>query len=65
MKALKSILASKVLADPQAREGLRRFIIAARVGAAAAREGDAHAYIRLGSSGETMKAEFVPKAKAV
>lgn len=64
MKALKSTLASKLLADPQAREELRRFIVASRAGSATARAVDAHAHIRLGSSGETVKAEFVPKAKA-
>lgn len=64
MKALKSTLASKLLADPQAREELRRFIIASRAGPATVRAADAPVRIRLGSSGETVKAEFVPKAKA-
>lgn len=58
MKALKSKLASEMLADPTAREQLRQFLIGGRD---AAKE-----FVFHRPNGETVriKPTFVPKAKA-
>jgi hypothetical protein len=65
MKALKSPLASELLADPTARDALRRFLVARRPGAVSAEQQPAGQFqIRRGGAEATVKAVFVPKAKA-
>jgi hypothetical protein len=65
MKALKSQLASELLADPDARDALRRFLVTQRKDASAAQPGaSGQLQIRQGTRIATVKAEFVPKAKA-
>lgn len=64
MKALKSPLATELLADPIAREQLRRFLVTRRAGAGTTGQGaDAQVEIRRSKTGGTVKAVFVPKAK--
>lgn len=65
MKALKSPLANELLADPQARDELRRFLVAKRPSAVSTDQPQAAEFrIRRGTSAATVKAVFVPKAKA-
>ena len=65
MKALKSQLASELLADPDARDALRRFLVAQRKDATPTQQsGVGQLQIRKGEHIATVKAEFVPKAKA-
>lgn len=63
MKALKSQLASELLADPKAREQLRRLMVANRLGSAASQQ-QAVSNVRIQrKSGGAVTAELVPKAK--
>jgi len=64
MKALKSQLATELLADPKARGDLRRFIVAKRANTAASKPSQPEQFQINRSSGETVKAFVVPKAKA-
>jgi len=64
MKALKSQLATELLADPKARGDLRRFIVAKRGTTVASRQTETEQFQINRSSGETVKAFVVPKAKA-
>jgi hypothetical protein len=63
MKALKSQLATELLADPKARGDLRRFIVTKR-GGTVTRQAEAEQFQINRSSGDTFKAVVVPKAKA-
>lgn len=63
MKALKSPLAVELLADPAARDELRRFLVGKRPSAVPATQGASGQFqIRRGTSTVTVKAQFVPKA---
>ncbi|NHZ42090.1 MULTISPECIES: hypothetical protein [Massilia] len=66
MKALKSPLAVELLADPAARDELRRFLVGKRQGSPATPQSAASGpfQIRRGGSAVTVKVELVPKAKA-
>lgn len=64
MKALKSQLASELLADPKARDQLRRFMIAKRSGLAASQQRSVNDAARIPRpSGGAVTAVLVPKAK--
>ena len=64
MKALKSQLASELLADPKARDQLRRFMIAKRLGSNAAQRQPLKDTIGIHrESGGSVTAVLVPKAK--
>lgn len=64
MKALKSQLASELLADPKARDQLRQFMIAKRLGSAAAQRQPVNDVIGIQrESGGSVTAVLVPKAK--
>lgn len=64
MKALKSQLASELLADPKAREQLRRFMVAKRLGAAASQRRPVNDVTRIErESGGSVTAVLVPKAR--
>lgn len=64
MKALKSQLASELLADPKARDQLRRFMVAKRIGAAASQRQPVDDATRIQrESGGSVTAVLVPKAK--
>lgn len=63
MKALKSPLAVELLADPAARDELRRFLVGKRQAAPQASTSGPF-QIRRGASAVTVKVELVPKAKA-
>ncbi|NHZ35158.1 MULTISPECIES: hypothetical protein [Massilia] len=65
MKALKSPLANELLADPKARDELRRFLVTKRSSAVSTDQPVTGQFqIRRGTSAATVKAVFVPKAKA-
>jgi hypothetical protein len=64
MKALKSQLAMELLADPQARDQLRRFMIAKRLDSAPSRQEVGKDVTRIQrESGGSFTAVLVPKAK--
>lgn len=64
MKALKSQLAMELLADPHARDQLRRFMIAKRLDSAPSRQDAVKDVIRIQrESGGSVTAVLVPKAK--
>ncbi|MFC0135579.1 hypothetical protein CR105_17830 [Massilia eurypsychrophila] len=64
MKALKSQLASELLADPKAREQLRRFMVAKRLGAAASHRRAVSDVTKIErESGGSVTAVLVPKAR--
>ncbi|MDQ2989638.1 MAG: hypothetical protein M3R60_11120 [Pseudomonadota bacterium] len=63
MKALKSKLASELLADPKALDQLRQFIVAKRPSGATTGQGDAAQFEIHRSGGGTVRVTFVPKAK--
>lgn len=64
MKALKSQLASELLADPKARDQFRRFMVAKRFGAAASQRQPMNDVTRIQrESGGSVTAVLVPKAK--
>lgn len=64
MKALKSQPASELFADPKARDQLRRFMVAKRLGAAASQRQSVHDVTRIQrASGALVTAVLVPKAK--
>lgn len=64
MKALKSQLASELLADPKTRDQLRRFMVANRLGSAASQQQAVSDVIKIQrKSGGTVTAVLVPKAK--
>ncbi|MDM5178304.1 hypothetical protein PO883_13985 [Massilia sp. DJPM01] len=65
MKVLKNPFATELLADPVGREQLRRFVVSRRPAALSTEQGaDARYNIRRLKTGGTVKAEFVPEAKA-
>lgn len=64
MKALKSPLASELLADPSARDQLRRFLETKRLGPSAVRESAPIQFEIHRPDGRSVKAIVVPKAKA-
>ena len=64
MKALKSQLASELLSDPKARDQLRRFMVAKRLGAAASQRQPVTDVTRIQrESGGSVTAVLVPKAR--
>jgi len=64
MKALKSQLATELLADPKTRDQLRRFMVAKRLGSATSPQQSGEEGIRIErKSGEAFTAVVVPKAK--
>lgn len=63
MKALKSALASELLADPASRDQLRQFLFAKRPRESVQQAGAAQFEIRR-TGGGAVKAAVVPKAKA-
>lgn len=64
MKALKSPLASKLLADPKARDELRRFLTTERSGFQAKNAHVADEARIRSTQGQAVRATIVPKAKA-
>lgn len=64
MKALKSRLASELLADPKARDQLRQFLVTKRPSEIAARQAGSGQFEIRRSGGGAVKATLVPKAKA-
>lgn len=64
MKALKSRLASELLADPKARGQLRQFLLTKRPSESAARQAGAGQFEIRRTGGGAVKATIVPKAKA-
>lgn len=64
MKALKSPLASELLADPKARDQLRQFLVTKRPSELLTRQAVSGQFEIRRSSGATVKVSFVPKAKA-
>lgn len=64
MKALKSPLASELLADPKARDQLRRFLVTSRPNEAAGVQADSVQFEIRRTGGGSVKAALVPKAKA-
>lgn len=64
MKALKSPLASELLADPKARDQLRQFLVNKRPSELAMRHAGSGQFEIRRSGGGTVKVTFVPKAKA-
>jgi hypothetical protein len=63
MKALKSPLASRLLADPAAREQLREFLTGNRSEYSVSAQSIAEAFEIRPASGEVVRATIVPKAK--
>ena len=64
MKALKSQLASELLADPKARDQLRRFMVANRLGSTASQHQAVNEVVKIHrKSGGAVTAVLVPKAK--
>ena len=64
MKALKSPLANELLADEQARNELRRFLISNHSRSASSVSQAGRIQVRRGTSAITVSATVVPKAKA-
>lgn len=64
MKALKSQLASDLLADPATRDQLRRFLVREVSADQLSRQGDTEKFVIRGRNGERFEAMIVPKAKA-
>lgn len=64
MKALKSQLASELLADPGARDQLRQFMTRERVVSQNARQGAADEFKIRRNDGQSVLVTIVPKAKA-
>lgn len=65
MKALKSQLAMELLADPKARDELRRFLVTKRPNSSSASQAVTGQFqIHRGPSAVTITAVVVPKAKA-
>ena len=64
MKALKSPLANELLADEQARNELRRFLISNHSRSASSVSQAGRIQVRRGTSAVTVSATVVPKAKA-
>lgn len=65
MKALKSPLATELLADPKARGELRRFLFTKGSSSVSEQQGVTGQFqIRRGTSAATVRAVLVPKAKA-
>lgn len=64
MKALKSQRASELLADPEARDQIRQFLVASRLGSAAPMRQSAIGVKIQSANGRTVTAVMVPKAKA-
>lgn len=63
MKALKSQLASELLADPQARDQLRQFMTSKRSAQTARQAATGEFKIRR-DDGQSVRVTIVPKAKA-
>jgi O-methyltransferase involved in polyketide biosynthesis len=63
MKALKSQLATELLADPKARDQLRQFMTSKRA-QPAVRQSTAEEFHIRSAGGLTVRATMVPKAKA-
>jgi hypothetical protein len=64
MKALKSQLASELLADPKARDQLRKFMTSKRPAPQAARQPATDEFEIRRTGGQAVRATIVPKAKA-
>lgn len=64
MKALKSQLASELLADPKTRDQLRAFMTRERPGPQAARQPASGAFQIRRGDGLALNVTIVPKAKA-
>jgi len=64
MKALKSQLATELLADPKARDQLRQFMTSKRAQPQAARQSVAEEFHIHRTGGQAVRATIVPKAKA-
>jgi hypothetical protein len=64
MKALKSQLAIELLADPKARDQLRQFVTSERHTSLPARQAAPGAFEIRRTSGQSVRASIVPKAKA-
>lgn len=64
MKALKSQLAKDLLADEQARNELRRFLVSNRSKSPSLEAESGRIHVRRGSTAVTVSATVVPKAKA-
>jgi hypothetical protein len=64
MKALKSQLASELLADPQARDQLRQFMTRERTDPHAARDAGSGEFRIRRDAGQSVCVTVVPKAKA-
>lgn len=64
MKALKSQLANDLLADEQARNELRRFLVGNRSKSSSPASETGRIQFRRGASSVTVNATVVPKAKA-
>jgi len=63
MKALKSQLAKDLLADDQARNELRRFLVSNRSKPSSSKGEAVRIQFRSGTSAVTVSASVVPKAK--
>jgi gamma-glutamyl:cysteine ligase YbdK (ATP-grasp superfamily) len=64
MKALKSQLATELLADPKARDQLRQFMTSKHPQAQAARQSVTGEFEIRRTGGQAVRATIVPKAKA-
>jgi len=64
MKALKSPLASKLLADPDTREQLREFLTGKRSAYNASQQAAVETFQIRPANGEIVRAAIVPKAKS-
>jgi O-methyltransferase involved in polyketide biosynthesis len=64
MKALKSQLATELLADPKARDQLRQFMTSKRAPSQPARQAVAEEFHIRRAGGQAVRASIVPKAKA-
>lgn len=64
MKALKSQLASELLADPQARDQLRQFMTSKRSGPQTARHAATGEFKIRRDDGQSVRVTIVPKANA-
>ena len=64
MKALKSQLASELLADPKARDQLRQFMTAKHGVPQTVRQAAAGEFKIRRDSGQSVRVSIVPKAKA-
>ena len=64
MKALKSQLAKDLLADEQARNELRRFLVSNRSKSSSLDAEPGRILVRRGGTAVTVSATVVPKAKA-